>query len=69
MMSLVNSIASFSIAKSMAEVQMAVAAKVLKMAQGQDQVAAELVSAAVENVQQAIEDLVGDLGSNFDACA
>ena len=68
-MSLVNSIISFSTAKSLAEVQMAIAAKVLKIAQGQDQVAAELVSAAVENVEQVIEELVGDLGSNFDAYA
>ena len=65
-MSMIDSIVSFKSAESIAQVQMAVAAKVLKMAQGQDQVAADLVSAALENVEQCMEELAGQLGTNFD---
>lgn len=68
-MSLVESIIGFSSAYSQAKVRMEVAAKVLKIAQGQNQVAAELVSAAVENVEEMITDLAADLGNQIDVSA
>jgi hypothetical protein len=68
-MDLVDSIASFSTARSMAEVQSAVAVKVLKMAQGQGQVAADLVASAVEGAQQSIEALAEGMQSQIDTYA
>lgn len=66
-MSLIDSVVSFKAAESMAQVQMAVAAKVLQATRDQGQMVAELLSAALEGMEQAIEDLAGDLGSNIDA--
>ena len=68
-MSLVEGIAAFSTARSLAEVQFAVAAKVLKIAQGQNQTAADLVSAATENLEEVIKDFATDLGASPDAYA
>jgi len=68
-MSMIDSIVSFSTARHLAEVQMAVAARVLQMAQAQDQVAADLVSAAMENLEEMIEEFAGELGTGFDAYA
>jgi hypothetical protein len=64
---MIDSIASLSIALSLARVQTAVATKVLKISQDQGQVAADLVSAAVENLEETIEDFAGELGTRFDA--
>ena len=68
-MSLIDSIAHASTALATAKVQNQVAVKVLKIAQGQGQVAADLISAAVENLEQVIADFAADLGSQFDAYA
>ena len=66
-MSLIDSIASFKAAESLAKVQMAVAAKVLETTRDQGRMVAELLDAALEGMEQAIEDLANDLGSNLDA--
>jgi len=66
-MSLIESVANFKAAESMVQVQMAVAAKVLKTTQDQGQMAVELINAALEGMEQAIKDLAGDLGSSLDA--
>lgn len=65
-MDLVNDIASLSTALSTAQVQNAAGIKVLKMAQGQQQVAADLISEAVETVMEAIEQLDSQAGSRLD---
>ena len=51
----VESIAAYSTALSQAQLQAAVGTKVLKLAQGQDQVIADLLSSTMENLQQTIE--------------
>lgn len=65
----VESIAAFSTAQKQAELQIAIATKVLKMAQGQSQVTADFLSSAMENAQQQIEQFVGDQGSAVDTYA
>jgi len=65
-MSLIDSVASFKAAESLAQVQMAVAAKVLQATRDQGQMVAELLNAALEGMEQAIEDLASDLGTNLD---
>jgi len=68
-MGFVESIIDFSSAYNMAKLRMEVAAKVMKIAQGQDQAAAELVSAAVEDVEEAMAELAADLGGQIDISA
>ena len=68
-MSLVDSIASFSVAKSMAEAKMAASMKVLKMAQGQQQVAADLLTSALEDVVEMTEQFAADAGTRIDVRA
>ena len=69
-MSSISSIAQFSIAMSQAKLQTEVATRVLKLAQdSQSQIAAELVSGAVENLEEIIMDFAGQMGSTFDAYA
>lgn len=68
-MSLTNEIASLSTAQSMAKVQMAVATKVLKTAQDQGQVVADLVSAAAESVEEAMTHMAEGLGTQIDTRA
>lgn len=66
-MNLINSIASFKAAETMAKVQYAVAAKVMQASRDQGQMAAELVSQAAENMQQIVSQMAADLGTHFDA--
>ena len=68
-MDLVNEIASLSTALSMAQVQNAIGVKVLKIAQSQGQVAADLVSAAAETVSECIEQFAANTGANLDVTA
>lgn len=69
-MSLVDSIAAFSTAKATAEVQFQVAARVLKIAQNtQGQIATDLLAAATETMEQAMAQVQGDAGQNFDTLA
>jgi hypothetical protein len=67
-MSLVNEIASYSSAQAMTEVKNAAAIKVAKMAQEQNQVAADLLTSAVEDVQEMMQESSGDVGNNLDCC-
>jgi len=68
-MDLINEIASLSTALSLAQVQNAVGVKVLKIAQSQGQVAADLVSAAAETVSECIEQFADNTGANLDVTA
>ncbi len=68
-MSMVSSIANLSVAKSLAETQMAVATKVMKMAMNQNGKAfADLVSQAAENMQEAADQFT-EAGRNLDTFA
>lgn len=69
-MDLIGAIAGYSTAAQLAEVQMAVAAKVLKLAQSaQATPAVELLQAASEQLQDSIEAMAGSLGDGFDVYA
>lgn len=68
-MSMIDTIAGFSTAFKQAEVQAAVAVKVLKMAQGQDQVAANLLADALESVEQSMEEFARTAGAQIDTLA
>ncbi len=65
----IEGIAAFSTAMSQAQLKSDVSTKVLKLAQGQQQVVADLLSSAMESVQQTIEATAGDAGGNLDAFA
>lgn len=58
----VESIAAYSTALSQAQLQAAVGTKVLKLAQGQDQIIADLLSSTMENLQQTIESAATSAG-------
>jgi len=66
---MIESIANFSVAYNMAKYQLQAAAKIAKIAQGQDQMVADMVSEAMENVEDMVQDMVGDLGSTIDILA
>ena len=68
-MDLINEIASLSTALSMAKLRSEVGVKVLKIAQSQGQVAADLVSAAAETVSECIEQFADNNGANLDVTA
>ena len=68
-MDLISDIASLSTALSMAQIQNAVGVKVLKIAQGQQQAAADLIEAAVETMLEAVEQFDGLAGTRLDATA
>jgi hypothetical protein len=69
-MDLVQGIAEFSTAQSMAELRMAVQTRTLKMAQDQQgQVVQDLLSATMEGMEEMLEELTSDLGSNLDTLA
>jgi hypothetical protein len=68
-MSMIDSIAGFSTALKQAELQGAVAIKVLKMAQGQDQVVADLLADALQSVEQSVEQFARDAGAQIDTLA
>ncbi|HSW46174.1 MAG TPA: YjfB family protein [Phycisphaerae bacterium] len=64
-MDLISGIASLSTALSTARLQNEVGIKVLKIAQGQQQVAADLVNAATETIVESLKQL----GTNLDMTA
>jgi SH3-like domain-containing protein len=68
-MDLINEIANMSTALSMAQVRNEVGVKVLKIAQSQGQVAADLVSAAAETVSECIKQFADNAGANLDVSA
>jgi hypothetical protein len=69
-MSMINEIAAFSTAMSTAQVQSAVATKVLKMANNQaGEVVSRLLDSAMENMQATMQNFAGDLGNNVDETA
>jgi hypothetical protein len=68
-MDLTTGIAQASTDLAGAKLRMEVSTRVMKLAQAQGQVAADLVSAAVESVQASMEDIAGDLGGSLDAYA
>jgi acetyl-CoA acetyltransferase len=69
-MSLIDSIAGFSTAQATAEVQMKVAAHLLKTAQNvQGDIVSKLLSSAMETVEVAASQVASDLGSELDTFA
>lgn len=65
----IDSIASMSTAMSQAQLQSAVSVKVLKMAQGQDQVAADLLNSALQDVQESMDQANRQAGVQIDTLA
>jgi hypothetical protein len=65
----IESIAAFSTAMSQTQVQSEVSMKVLKMAQGQDQMVADLLVDAMDSVQQSMESFSADAGGQIDTTA
>jgi len=68
-MSSIAGIANLSTALSQAQLQSAVAIKVMKMAQGQDQVTADLLDAALQSVEASMEQFARDAGNQIDTLA
>lgn len=68
-MSSINNIANLSPALSQAQLRSAVAVKVLKMAQGSEQMVADMLTQALESVQQSMEDSAHQAGTHIDALA
>ena len=68
-MSMIDAIASYSTAMSTVQARSEAAIKVAKIAQGQGQVAADLVSAALESVEEMVSEFAADAGSNLDLLA
>ncbi|MBP7933781.1 MAG: hypothetical protein KA354_03950 [Phycisphaerae bacterium] len=68
-MSLIDSIVGFKAAQTTAEIQMAMAAKILKITQGQGQAAADMVAAANENLEKAMSEMLEGMGSGYDRYA
>ncbi len=66
---MIDAIAGFSTALKQSELQGAVAVKVLKMAQGQDQVAADMLADALDSVQQSMDEFAQDSGAQIDTLA
>lgn len=68
-MSLIDSIVGFKAAQSTAQIQMAVAAKILKITQGQGQAMVDMVTAANENMEKAMSEMLEGMGSGYDGYA
>lgn len=68
-MDLVSSIAEFSIARSMAEARVAAATKVLNIARSTDQAAADMLTSAIDDVADMVEDFAGEIGAHIDTLA
>ncbi|HUW82067.1 MAG TPA: hypothetical protein VMZ31_04625 [Phycisphaerae bacterium] len=71
-MDLVSAVVNFSAALALSQVQYAVAAKILDVADQQGQAAVELIEAAAEMMDQATTDMLGaaeQLGASLDVMA
>lgn len=68
-MSLVDGIVDLAAARSMAQIQMAVAVKVLKTANSQGDAALQLLQSAIENLQESIGNAAESLSSSLDTYA
>jgi len=65
----IESIANLSTALSQAQLRSAVSMRVLKMAQGADQVAADLIAETMDNVAQSMEAFAAEAGTHIDTFA
>lgn len=68
-MSMIDGIASFSTAMSQLRVQNEAAVRILKLAQGQGQTTANMVTESLEQLQASVEQMAEGLGDGFDAYA
>lgn len=68
-MSSISSIASLATAQSAAELQMAAATKVLKISQDQNQVVADLLTGMLEDVEELVSGVAGEVGTTIDVSA
>jgi hypothetical protein len=68
-MGLIDSISNLKAAETMSKVQYAVAAKVLQATRDAGEATVQLIEAAAETMDQAVTQVVQDLGSNFDTFA
>ncbi|NLX23878.1 MAG: hypothetical protein GXY55_19675 [Phycisphaerae bacterium] len=68
-MDLVGSISGLQAAETMFRVQMAVAAKAMQVSRDQGQMAVDLLTAAMEGIQESMEQMLGDLGTHLDLSA
>jgi len=68
-MDLVESIASYSTIFQQAQLRSAVAVRVFKMAQRQDQAAADMVTQTLDAVKESIESFANELGTKIDSFA
>ncbi len=68
-MDLVGSISGLQAAETMCRAQMAVAAKAMQASRDQGQMVVDLLTAAMEGIQESMEQMLGDLGTHLDLCA
>ncbi len=68
-MSLINSISNLQAAQTASQVQYAVAAKALQTTRAQGEAAVQLIQSAAEGMNQALENVAKDLGSQIDVRA
>jgi hypothetical protein len=68
-MSMIEAVSSLKTAESTAQVQMALAAKLLDIANGQGQVAVQLIEAATEGMEEALQNMADGLSSQIDIYA
>lgn len=67
--SLTTAMVNVKTAQTAAQVQMAVAAKMLDTANQQGQAVTQLIEAAAENMSQTVADAAGQLGAGLDTVA
>lgn len=65
----VNSIAQVSTLLANTQARIEAATKIAKIARGQDQVVADMVTAAMEDVKEMVVAMSGDLGTQIDTYA
>ena len=65
----IDSIAGLKAAETMAQIQMAVAAKILNISRTQGQATVDLITAAAENMEQALPPADQDTNTGLDVYA
>jgi hypothetical protein len=68
-MSMIDGIIDLAAAQSQAQLQTAIATKVLKVANAQGDAALQLIESAMQNVEESIASVAEGLGSGLDAYA
>jgi predicted transcriptional regulator len=68
-MGMIDSITGMATAMSQARLQTDVATRVLKLAQGQNQTAADLLEDALQNAEEVISGMAEGVGENVDTSA